>query len=77
MIPPVNLEEKIERLIQFVEMVNIDGQIDADEMKLVNKYGIALGFSSEDLEKVENKTIEEITKGSSRSETLEIVKNML
>ena len=39
MIPPSGKEDRIERFVQFIEMICIDGVIDAKEEKLANKYG--------------------------------------
>lgn len=71
MVPPVSKEERYDRFIQFVEMICIDGVIDPAEEKLANKYGIALGFESEEIEGIESTVIEHFRAGKSRSEILE------
>ena len=48
MIPPVEKEERFERLIQFIQMAFVDGVVDTKEQSLIIKYGVALGYSDED-----------------------------
>ena len=73
MVPPVSLEERYERFIQFVEMICIDGNIDPAEEKLVGKYAIALGFESEDIPGMEAKVIAHFKNGMTRGEILNIL----
>ncbi|MBL1278871.1 MAG: TerB family tellurite resistance protein [Fluviicola sp.] len=53
MTPPISKEERYERFIDFIQMVVVDGIVDPAEEQLVAKYGIALGFSSEQIEECE------------------------
>ncbi|MCR9173763.1 MAG: TerB family tellurite resistance protein [bacterium] len=71
MVPPSNKEERLERFIQFIEMVCIDGVVDPTEEDLANKYGVALGFDSDDLNEIETTIIEHFKAGKNRSEILE------
>lgn len=63
MVPPVSKEDRIERFVQFVEMICIDGVVDAKEEKLANKYGIQLGFDSEQVDSLEATIIEKLKSG--------------
>lgn len=74
MVPPASKEERIERFVQFIEMVCIDGVIAPSEEKLANKYGIALGFNSDDVDSIEAKIIQEIKEGKDSDS---IVKDLL
>lgn len=71
MVPPVTLEERFERFIQFVQMILVDGHIAQEEEKLIAKYGIALGFKSEDIPQHEAKIIQLLQDGMNRSEVLD------
>ena len=55
MIPPVTIEDRADRFVQFVEMINADGSIDPREEVLINKYGIALGYTQENIDLIEPK----------------------
>ena len=72
MIPPSTKEDRYERFIQFVEMICIDGVVDPTEEFLANKYGLALGFTSEEITKIEAEIIEHIKAGKERSEILDL-----
>lgn len=72
MVPPSTKEDRFERFIQFVEMICIDGVIDATEEFLANKYGLALGFNSEEITKIEAEIIEYIKQGKDRGEILDL-----
>lgn len=71
MVPPVSKEERYDRFIQFVEMVCIDGIVDPAEEELAAKYGVALGFDSDDIDNIESSVIAQFQEGKSRSEILE------
>ncbi|TLP81805.1 TerB family tellurite resistance protein [Maribacter sp. ACAM166] len=47
LLPPYTLEERIERLHDLFSVIYADSEIDAEEQKLIYKYAIGLGFSSE------------------------------
>ena len=69
MIPPVNKEERFERLIQFIHMTFVDGVVDASEQNLVAKYGIALGFDDDDAH-VYSETILRMIKEGENNDTI-------
>jgi uncharacterized tellurite resistance protein B-like protein len=56
--PPVNSEDRITRLYGLATMVLADGSVALEEMKLMQKIAIGLGFSSKNVEKVCKKSIE-------------------
>ena len=69
--PPSSKEERIERFVQFIEMICIDGIVDPKEEMLASKYGVALGFTSSDIEKIEPVIIENIQAGKTTSEIVD------
>jgi uncharacterized tellurite resistance protein B-like protein len=56
--PPVNSEDRITRLYGLATMVLADGSVALEEIKLMKKIAIGLGFSSRNIEKVCEKSIE-------------------
>lgn len=72
MVPPVSKEDRYERFIQFVEMICIDGVIDPTEEYLANKYGLALGFHSEEIASIEATIVAELKAGKSRGDILDM-----
>ena len=70
MIPPSGKEERFERLIQFMQMTFIDGHVDESERRLVGRFGIALGFSDEDVHVNTDAILEMLKAGSSNDEIL-------
>jgi len=45
-IPPVSKEERLEHMVDMVDIINSDGIIDAKEMNLLSKFAIQIGFTS-------------------------------
>ena len=56
--PPVNLEDRITRLFGLATMVLADGDVAKEEIKLMQKIAIGLGFSSRKIEKICERAIE-------------------
>lgn len=63
MVPPSNKEDRTERFVNFIEMICIDGEVDPKEEKLANKYGIALGYQSDQVQELEVTIIEQFKAG--------------
>lgn len=72
MIPPFSKEDRFERFIQFLEMVCVDGMVDPMEDFLANKYGLALGFNSEDVVRLEQEIIAHLKDGKDASQILDL-----
>jgi len=72
MVPPSSLEERIERFIQFVQMILVDGHVEPSEEKLIAKYGIALGFNEDQVQDYEAKIVAHLKEGMDRSEILDL-----
>lgn len=47
LIPPYSLEERIERLHDLCRIIYADHKIDEEERKLIFKYAIGLGFTTD------------------------------
>lgn len=70
MIPPSEKEERFERLIQFMQMIFIDGHVDDAERRLVGRFGIALGFSDDNVHTYSDAILEMLKAGHSNDEIL-------
>lgn len=64
MIPPAAKTERIEQFIIFIQMTCADGEIDAKELKMIHKYGIALGFKDEEVEEYMDEIIAQTQAGN-------------
>ena len=53
--PPVSREERFEQMIELVRMVNIDGKIDANEMDVLERVAVGIGYT--DLDEVDVESI--------------------
>ena len=69
--PPVSKEDRCERLVYLVEMMAADGVIDDNEVKLLHKYGIGLGFDDNQIIEVVGVTLTGLKNGKSESEIVE------
>ncbi|MDX1445804.1 hypothetical protein [Lishizhenia sp.] len=72
-VAPTTREERYERFIQLMQMVAVNGEADTEELKLVRKYGIALGFTDESMNEKFDLILNHLIDGKSRSEVLDIV----
>lgn len=68
--PPVSKEDRLERLIQLIEMILIDGTISNSEDTLITKYGIALGFDEDSLALLSEEIIAKIKQSLNTEEIL-------
>lgn len=55
--PPVTYNERIERLYNLTNMIFIDGEIIGDEVDLLQRIAIDLGFPKDTIEKISDKAI--------------------
>lgn len=69
--PPVNLEDRVERLIALVEMVQADGIIDQEELDVLYRCSAALGFPDERTAEVVDKVSNGLRDGRSKSDMLD------
>jgi uncharacterized tellurite resistance protein B-like protein len=45
--PPINSERRLERLYDLFRIIFVDHMIDEDELGLIKKYALGLGFTNE------------------------------
>jgi len=69
--PPVSAEDRYERLIGLVEMLAADNAVDEDEVHLIRRYGIGLGFEDEHLAKTVKTILQKLVDGVSKYDILE------
>lgn len=69
--PPVNKEERFERLIGLVEMLTADDSIDENEVHLIKRYSLGLGFTEESLGNHVEKIVGDLSNGVSKYDILE------
>ncbi len=55
--PPVGYDERVERLFNLATMIFIDEEILGDEVDLLQKIAIGLGFPCDNIEKICDKAI--------------------
>jgi len=55
--PPHDLEKRLERIYDLFRIIFSDHQIDHDEMMLLKRYAIGLGFSSEKADRIIEKSV--------------------
>lgn len=69
--PPSSREERYERYIMLLEMVEVNGVEDEFEMKRLRKIGTMLGFTDESLDNCTPIIIEKVKAGIDRGTILE------
>ncbi len=50
--PPINYDERIERLYRLTKMIFADEHVDKDQVSLMQKIAVALQFPTDNVEKV-------------------------
>ncbi len=55
--PPNSLEERLERLFDLFKIIFADDRVDDNEMVLLKKYAIGLGFSNDKADKVIERSV--------------------
>ncbi len=55
--PPLEYNERIEQLYNFTRMILSDDEIKLDEVKVLRKMAVALGFPPDNVEKVADEAI--------------------
>ena len=69
--PAVDLEERYARLVNLIEMVNADLVFEVEEIDLLHRYGIALGFDDDKIIDAIDATISGMESGKSEEEIVE------
>ncbi|WP_340201680.1 TerB family tellurite resistance protein [Ascidiimonas sp. W6] len=74
--PPVSYEKRLERLYDLVRMVYVDRITDEDQMKIMERLAVGLGFTPENVEFIVKKAMQLITVESDLDTFKEEMKNM-
>jgi len=61
--PPVNKKDRLERLYDLTRMVFADNIADKEEVLLLNRLVIGLGFNAEESSAIAEKALNEVSKG--------------
>lgn len=56
--PPNTVEERLERMLDLFKMIFADHEMDEDEKRLIEKYAIGLGYTTELAEKLIKRSVE-------------------
>ena len=74
--PPVSYDRRLERLYDLTRMVWADKIRTADEVKLLRKFAVALGFHAVNVKYITEKALELVRQGCSLGEFIYGIKNM-
>ena len=74
--PPVSYEESIERLFQLTTMIFADDEVSKDEVVLMRKIAIALGFPLVNVEKVCDEAIHLVMNDNDLDDFIEAIKEV-
>jgi uncharacterized tellurite resistance protein B-like protein len=69
--PPVNVQDRRERLVDLVSMVMVDGEIDSREMSSMEKCAIGLGFHHADIPYLVSRIHHYLIRGMDRNGVIE------
>jgi uncharacterized tellurite resistance protein B-like protein len=69
--PPVNIQERRERMVDLVRMVMVDGEIDSREMSTLQRCAIGLGYHESDIPFMVNRIHHYIREGLDRNGVIE------
>lgn len=74
--PPVSYDDRLERLFDLTRMVWADGIRQADQVKLLRKFCVALGFHATNVKYISEKALELVHNGHDLEEFIYGIKNM-
>ncbi|UZO81953.1 TerB family tellurite resistance protein [Aquimarina sp. ERC-38] len=74
--PPSNYENRLERLYDLTRMVYADHIRDAEQVILLEKLGVGLGFKSDNVKYVVDKALNLVDQGVDRDTFVEEIKQM-
>ena len=74
--PPYSYNERLERLFDLGRMVYIDEELGEGQLQLLEKFGIALGFTPSNVEFIVRKALKLIQKKSDLDTFIYEMKNM-
>lgn len=74
--PPVSYEKRLERLFDIARMVYVDGITDDDQLRIMHKLGVGLGFTPENVEFIVKKAMQLIEQEVNLDTFKEQMRNM-
>ena len=74
--PPISYDDRLERLFDLTRMVWADGIRQADQVKLLRKFCVALGFHAVNVKYISQKALELVKNDSDLDEFVYGIKNM-
>ncbi len=74
--PPINYDERIERLHVLTKMIFADGEVNREEVKVMRKIAVALHFPIKNIEKVCDEAIHLVLNENSLEEFIKAIKNV-
>ncbi len=72
-IPPVSKLERLEHMIDMVRLIHADGSVEEKEMKMISRFAIQIGFTSNEDAHL-NEILEMLDKGKSKEEIISQLK---
>lgn len=69
--PPVSLEDRYRRLVNLVEMVNADQVFEDEEIGLLQRYGVGLGFNDDQILNAVDATVNGLEDGLTEDDIVE------
>ncbi len=73
--PPNNSEKRLERLFDLFKIIFADHEIDNEEMFLIKKYALGLGFSSDQAKQVIERSVKIFSGGIDFEDYLYLLKH--
>ena len=70
-IPPTTIEDRHERFVNFMTMVEADHEVSPKEKQLVVRFGVALGYDEMEIDELFYKVLGMVKSGESRQEIVE------
>ena len=74
--PPIGYDRRIERLFNLTKMVFVDGEASENEIKLLNKICVGLGFSHEKHRRITKEAENQIMNGNDLDDFSDAIKKV-
>jgi uncharacterized tellurite resistance protein B-like protein len=74
--PPINYDERIERLFRLTKMILVDGEAKLTEVELMRKIAVGLHFSIENAEKICDEAIHLVANNNNLNDFITAIKRV-
>ena len=71
--PPVDKEDRVRQLYNLVHIMMVDAEIDQNEMRMCQSFGVGLGIQASKIEEVINNVVDQIEKGQHKEDIIEMM----